>query len=162
MINWLPNRGSRRRATSGCSLIVAAVATALVAAGVNGSPEDSMRRSASPRLPDVIVVRVHADWCGACKKLAPVYSELKGRTNDQAILYLTLDMTDDATRRQAEYLAGVLGIDRLWLEQGRKVGSVVLIDGKRKRVVSTMGAPYDVKSIEAAVRKAVDSSRNGS
>jgi hypothetical protein len=38
----------------------------------------------------------------------------------------------------------------------------VLLDAKRRRVVSTMGAPYDLKSIEAAVRKAVDSSRNGS
>lgn len=160
MINCLRNVGYLSRATGACGLVVALAAVVFVTAGVNGSPKDSTRPSASPKIPAVIAVRIHADWCGACKKLAPVYSELKGRTNDQPILFVTLDMTDEATRQQAEYLAGVLGLDRLWFKQAKKTGSVVLLDGKRKRVVSTMAAPFNLKSMETAVRKAIESTRN--
>ncbi len=162
MFNCLRKVAFRSRATGACGLVVAVVAVAFVTAGVNGSPKDTMRPSASPKIPDVIAVRIHADWCGACKKLTPVYSALKEQSNDQPILFVTLDMTDDATRQQAEYLAGVLGLDRLWFKQARKTGSVVLLDGKRKRVVSTMEAPHDLKSMEAALRKAIASSRKAS
>lgn len=162
MIGRLHDVVSLHRAAAACGLVVAVIAVAFVTAGVNGSPKDSTRPSASPKIPAVIAVRIHADWCGACKKLTPVYSQLKERTNDQPVLFVTLDMTDDATRQQAEYLAGVLGLDRLWFKQARKTGSVVLLDGKRKRVVSTIEAPHDLKSMEAAVRKAIASSRKAS
>jgi len=111
-------------------------------------------------VPQVLAVRFHADWCGACKKLDGVFAELRRRTSDAPVLYLTLDFTDEVTRRQAEYLAGVVGLDQVWAAQGNKVGNVVFVDAVSKRVLSKTVATDSIAELEGAVRESIKTARS--
>ena len=46
--------------------------------------------------PALYVVKVHADWCGSCKALTPVLEEVREALADDPVLFLELDVTDEA------------------------------------------------------------------
>ncbi len=136
----------------GC-VVLGAVMVGLASTDAEGGPRDPTKTGA--RVPQVLAVRFHADWCGACKKLDGVFVELRRRTNDAPVLYLTLDLTDEVTRRQAEYLAGVVGLDQVWAAQGNKVGSIVFVDAASKRALANIAATDNIANLEGAVRESI-------
>jgi len=141
----------------GC-VVLGAVMVGLASTDAEGGPPYPARTAA--RVPQVLAVRFHADWCGACKKLDGVFAELRRRTSDAPVLYLTLDFTDEVTRRQAEYLAGVVGLDQVWAAQGNKVGNVVFVDAVSKRVLSKTVATDSIAELEGAVRESIKTARS--
>ena len=137
----------------GCVVLGTVMMVGLANTNAEGGPRGPARTAA--RVPQVLAVRFHADWCGACKKLNGVIAELRRRTSDAPVLYLTLDLTDEMTRRQAEYLAGVVGLDQVWAAQGNKVGSIVFVDGASKRALSNITATDSIAELEGAVRESI-------
>ncbi len=93
--------------------------------------------------PDLIVARFHAKWCGACKTLAPKFEALKQAAADEQVLFVTLDMTTDESRRQAALLAGALGLDKAWAKSGLKTGQAMIVCGRSKEVIATVSALED-------------------
>lgn len=141
----------------GC-VVLGAVMVGLASTDAEGGPRDPARTAA--RVPQVLAVRFHADWCGACKKLDGVFAELRRRTSDAPVLYLTMDLTDEVTRRQAEYLAGVVGLDQVWAAQGNKVGSIVFVDPASKRALSNIAATDSIAELEGAVRESIKTAQS--
>lgn len=74
------------------------------------------------------VVLLHADWCGACKKLAPTMVELKQQYGDR-LNFVDLDVTNEETTAQASEKAGQLGIGKFF-EANKKKSSLVAVVGK--------------------------------
>ena len=70
----------------------------------------TMKVSAVARPPKIIAVRVHHDMCPYCKQLDPQYAELIRRTQDESVLFVTMDMTIETSQRQSALLAGALGL----------------------------------------------------
>jgi len=104
------------------------------------------RQTADPtdlERPDLIVARFHADWCGACKTLAPKFDALKQAAADERVLFVTLDLTTADSRRQAALLAGALGLDKAWALNGLKAGQAMIICGRYKQVIATVPAAED-------------------
>lgn len=72
-----------------------------------------------------VIIDFHADWCGPCKAMAPMFDELARERRGQAlILKLDTDRNPNATRR-----FGVRGIPTMILfrdgkEVAREVGAV--------------------------------------
>ena len=72
-----------------------------------------------------------------------------------------LDLTDEVTRRQAQYLAGVVGLDEVWVAQGNKVGSVVFVDAASKRILSQAPASNRIAALDRAIRESIKTAQNG-
>ncbi len=116
------------------------------------------RQTADPtdlERPDLIVARFHADWCGACKTLAPKFDALKQAAADERVLFVTLDLTTAESRSQAALLAGALGLDKAWALSGLKTGQVMIICGRYKEVIATVPAAEDLAASLEKLRDAL-------
>ncbi len=133
-------------------ILIAGAAIWFAPSALQAEPDSARQQAGELQPPDVVAVRMHADWCGACKQLSPMSPELLKRTAELPVLHLTFDATDNNTRRQADYLAALLGLEQLCSDQTKRVGTIVLLDAGTKQVISTVAASGNLKAIEAAVR----------
>ena len=122
------------------TLSVGLLALAAVAVGPDAKETSEAR---GVEQPDLIVARFHADWCGACKTLAPRFDALKQAAANEQVLFVTLDMTSVESRRQAALLAGALGLDKAWAKSGLKTGQAMIVCGRYKEVIATVSALED-------------------
>lgn len=153
-MNWIKRiAGFRPKKPIRILIVAIAIAAMPIVALATGDRKQIGKRSKADA-PKYIAVRFHADWCATCNQLVPQYDKLLAATKDVPVLFVTLDMTSDVTRRQGEYLASTLGIDRVWAEQQNRVGVIKLIDAQDKRVVDTISIGSGHEKIEAAIRKA--------
>ena len=106
--------------------------------------------------PEVIAVKFHADWCGSCKVMGPVFEELQEKFDTQSALYIVLDHTRTYNRRQSQYLATTLGLDKVWAEYGGKTGFILLIDGESRKVLNTLTRENNLKQMGASLLAAVE------
>lgn len=127
----------------------------------------AIKVGAKVRTPDIIAVRVHHDMCPFCKQLDPQFVKLTRQTNNGAVLFVTLDLTNTATQQQAALLVGALGLEGVWTGDLSRLGTVTFIDGTSKRVVSSIRAVdentmrvMNARKLGAALRKALKSSRD--
>lgn len=111
-----------------CALI--ALVAPLTVTTTTTSAQDKMaaRSDAKPT-----VVLLHADWCGACKKLAPTIAELKQQYGDR-LNFVELDVTNEETTAQAAVKAHELGIDKFF-KANQKKSSLVLVIGANKKLL---------------------------
>jgi thiol-disulfide isomerase/thioredoxin len=105
-----------------------------------------------PARPELVLVRFDAEWCKFCRRLAPTYDELRRRHATDPVLFVTLDLTDKASRRQAEYLAGSLKLDDAWTRNALAAGRMMLVSVRTGEIVSTMTSATTID--EAAKRLA--------
>ena len=110
----------------------------------------------SNEVPAVIAVKFHADWCGSCKAMGGVFEELQAKFDTQPVLYITLDHTRKFNREQSAYLAQSLGLSKIWSEHGNKTGFILLIDGKKRRVISKLTKQQNLKQMGATLLEAVN------
>jgi len=105
----------------------------------------------------VIAVKFHADWCGFCKAMGPVFEEMQAKFDQEPVLYVEFDQTREFDRRQSVYMAGALGLDGVWMENGGKTGFVLLVDATTKEVIQRLSHEQSLKEMGAALQEAVGS-----
>jgi len=88
--------------------------------------------------PQKIGLIFHADWCGSCKAMEPEIVKAMGELKDQPVLFVTFDLTNDQTTRQAEMLASALGVDEIFAEKGGKTGFMLVYDVNGEKVTDTV------------------------
>jgi thiol-disulfide isomerase/thioredoxin len=130
------------RTTRLAALTISLGLLALGAVAVGPNAEETSKTPGVEQ-PALIVARFHADWCGACKQLAPKFDSLKRAAGDEPVLFVTLDLTSAGSRRQAGLLAGALGIDEAWDICGMKTGQALIVCGRSKEVIATVPAAED-------------------
>jgi len=111
----------------------------------------------APVKPEVMVVTMHADWCGTCKRLEPKLSAVRDALHDQPVLFMKLDLTDDRTRGQAEYLAALLEIDAAYQTYGDKTGFALVVNTETREVVDRLMVDDD----QDAMARKIDAARAG-
>ncbi|MEM7249363.1 MAG: thioredoxin family protein [Acidobacteriota bacterium] len=123
---------------------------------VAAAPADAQRadRTGSPEL---LAVKFHADWCGSCKRMGTLFTDLENKHDGKPVLFVELDLTNQTTRHRARYLAGALGLDRAWREHGSKSGFVLLVDGKTRQPLRKLTSDQSVKQMSAAISEALAS-----
>jgi len=144
--------------------VLAGVATlGIAAAGVAGVGDAVERRAERGVLahetegerPSVIAVKFHAEWCGKCKAMGPVFKELQAKYDQLPVLYEVFDHTREFDRRQSAYLAHAMDLDGLWDEHGGSTGFVLLIDAQNREVIKRLSHEDGLAEMGAALQKAV-------
>jgi len=109
------------------------------------------------RVPKVVVLKLHADWCDACKKMGSMFEDLTAKFDEEPVLFITLDLTDSSTRSRAELMAGALGYGDLWddLGAGKKTGQLAIIGHKGKKLIEVF-EPQTITGVESRVKEALE------
>lgn len=140
------------------SVLIITVLVAMAGLAIAQSPRttSTQRQASSAAGPKVIAIKFHADWCGSCKAMGPVFEEMQAKYDQQPVLYVRLDLTREAGRRQAQYMAHALGMgDDIWSEYGGKTGFVLLVDGTTGEVIEKLTPDQNLKAMGAALQDAV-------
>ena len=110
------------------ALVLVANITSFVATTADAQTMMNRKVGAKPT-----VVILHADWCGACKKLEPTIAELKQQYGER-LNFVELDVTNEETTAQAAKTARRLGIGSFF-EMNKKKSSLVAVVGKKGKVL---------------------------
>ena len=103
---------------------------------------------------EIVIVAMHADWCGTCRVLGPELEEAVARLGDQPITVVKADLTDrDNPEGKATLFA--LGLDDLYRRNDGKTGVLYLVDADTGTVVGVLSGRSDNEFIERTVRGAV-------
>jgi len=78
--------------------------------------------------PDLIALRIYAEWCGKCKALDPKVDEVKKEFKGKRVLFAVFDQTNEFAQEQSVLHARLLGLDHVQKEYGGKTGLLLLID----------------------------------
>ncbi len=109
----------------------------------------------NPQKPQVIAVKFHADWCGSCRAMGTAFEDIANKLDGKPALFLTFDLTNQTTRRQAELLAGAMKLNKVWSANSDKSGFVVLVDARTRLVVDRLTSKHSVKEMASAVKRAM-------
>ena len=120
-------------------LLVASLFIAMIIIPNEGNAQEDSQ-------PKLLVVKFHADWCGSCKALGPVLTDLTNKLDGKPILFVELDFTNNTKKQQTNLLASALGIDKIVAENGG-TGFLLVIDGKTKAVKTKFTKTQTVKEM---------------
>jgi hypothetical protein len=108
--------------------------------------------------PKIIAVRVRHDMCPFCKGFDPQFPTMVRKTKKESVLFVTLDMTNETTQRQAAMLVAALGSESVWTGDLSNMGTIIFVDGKTKQIISTE-YQVDQETVLATLREAMALSR---
>ncbi len=99
--------------------------------------------------PEVLAVLFYADWCGSCKILDPEVAKARSEADldNQPVVFVRLDLTDETTRYQAGLLASSLGLEEVYTDYGSATGFMLLVDADSKDVLATLKKSMDADAI---------------
>ncbi len=139
----LMNRPRRQRfwILSGALATAAALFLLAFTLGYNGHV------ARSNTTPGLIAVQIHADWCARSPEVAPIFADLLTEYGNEPILFVTLDITDDVRRGQAELLAESLGIPQAF-DQPFESGMIKLIDRRNDTLLASITSRDDSDEFE--------------
>ncbi len=156
LVDLHPQRRTYRRWVA-AALATAGILVALAfTVGVERSRSAPAARLAAEAMrPGLVAVQIHADWCPRSPSVAPIFGELLTRYGNQSVLFVTLDITDDVRRGQAELLAESLGIVRA-LDEPFGSGMIKLIDRDNDVLLASITGREDSPEFEIRLAEFLD------
>lgn len=100
--------------------------------------------------PKILAVKFHADWCGSCKKLTPLFKDLENKFDGKNVLFVNLDFTNQTRKNRSLLLASGLNIGHI-VEKNKGTGFVLLIDGKDKKILQKLTKKDAFKKMSASI-----------
>jgi thiol-disulfide isomerase/thioredoxin len=99
------------------------------------------------------IVKIHADWCGTCKRLGPVWEEIQATLGEQATV-VNLDVTDRAAYDRSRAEAERLGIDTFVDEYRARTGAIAVLDCRTREPVVVLLGERDITKYRDALARA--------
>lgn len=96
------------------------------------------------------VVKLHAQWCPICMLTKGMWSEIE-RTYAGRVRLAVFDFTNDETTAASRAEAERLGLVALLDETGYATGSILVLDGRDKRIVAWLNGSRDFGEYRAAI-----------
>ncbi len=96
--------------------------------------------------PKLLVVKFHADWCGSCRALGPVLTDLTNKLDGKPVLFTKLDFTNNSEKHQSNLLASALGIEKI-VKENNGTGFLLVIDSKTKEIKAKLTKTQTVKEM---------------
>lgn len=100
------------------------------------------------------VVRIHADWCPACKATQSTVDQLKSMYAGK-INFVQFDMTNAKTAAASEQEAQKLGLDKFFWASEAATSTVAVIDPKTGRVYATLYNDAQLSDYSKAIDQAM-------
>jgi len=115
--------------------------------------------SSTTAKPAVYGVLFYADWCGSCKALDPKVAEARkeAKLDNQDILFVTLNMTDETTKHQAAMMAAALWISDLYESNAGKTGFMLLLNAETGEKLAQLTMKMAVDDIVTRIQDSVNS-----
>jgi len=109
--------------------------------------------------PAVYGVLFYADWCGSCKALEPKVAQAReeAKLDNQDILFVILDLTDDTTKHQASMMAATLGISNVYESNAGKTGFMLLLNAENGEKLAQLTKKMEPDGIAARIQETVKS-----
>lgn len=109
--------------------------------------------------PAVFAVMMYADWCGSCKALDPkvVQAREDAKLDEQDVLFITLDLTDDIAKAQSEKMAAALGITEVYESNAGKTGFMLLINAESGEKLKRVTNKYKADEIAIQIQESIKS-----
>ena len=109
--------------------------------------------------PAVYGILMYADWCGTCKALDPKIAQARKEANldQEDILFLRWDLTDELTSHQAEMMAAVLGLGDLYNENAGKTGFMLLVDADSGEKLAQLTMKHEATDIAEKIQASIES-----
>ena len=107
----------------------------------------------NPSKPRFVAVFFEADWCSSCKALAPKLSQAReqAQVDDQDILFISLDLTNEHSSHQAGLLAASLGLQALYENNNGKTGYIAIVEASSGMLISKLTKHNSVAEITTAI-----------
>ncbi len=105
--------------------------------------------------PAVYGVLMYADWCGSCKALDPKIAQARKEAglDQQDILFVRWDLTNETTQHQAEMMAAVLGLGQAYEANAGKTGFMLLFNADTGEKLARITTKYDAKEIATIIQE---------
>ena len=100
-----------------------------------------------------LVVNVHADWCGTCRRLEPVLLQLRQRVGETA-RFATFDISDEDAVERSVIAARALGLEDFFKVARDRTGIVAVFSGQLGAPFAVLKGESDVAVYEAAIEQA--------
>ncbi|MEM7624636.1 MAG: thioredoxin family protein [Planctomycetota bacterium] len=114
----------------------------------------SAGESEAPAAPELVVVKFHADWCGSCQAMGDTFENLTAKLDSEPVLFVELDQTTTADRKQAGFLMNAMDGEAVWGEYGGKTGFILLLDPQDMAVVGKLTKDMGFKDMVKAIGQA--------
>lgn len=116
-----------------------------------GDRADELRRA------DVMLVKIHADWCPKCAAQAKNWTAVEPEfLGQQDVLFVKLDITDKQRRAHSELLANELGLGDIWEARSKRTGQMFLVDRETKQIVADFAYTAPSSDVSEAIAAALD------
>jgi thiol-disulfide isomerase/thioredoxin len=107
--------------------------------------------------PRVYGVLFYADWCPKCKVLKPELerARLEDQLDNEDVLFVRLDLTDETTSHQAQLMANALGLEDFYVENEGRTGFMLLIDPTSGQAIDRLTKSLSAEEISARIDSAL-------
>lgn len=102
-----------------------------------------------------IALKLHADYCGSCKAMAPAYTEIKRQFADKDVLFVTFDFSDEGTKHQSKLLADALGLSDVYANN-QKSGKILLLDPDTLAVKGELTKQHSAVAMSSVIDGVLD------
>jgi len=106
--------------------------------------------------PKLIVVKYDAEWCYACRELDKITPALHKTMANESVLFLTLDITDDKSIKQAGLHAAALGIQEDFKKMEGRTGLINVLDGKTKKRLTQLNMTHSAEEMGTMIREHIE------
>ena len=122
---------------------------------VRGATEVTMLGPLAPSLQGKpLVVRIHADWCPACKATQPTIDNLRAAYGSQ-INFVQFDVTNAKTAAAAQAEAQKLGLEKFFDAEKAATSTVAVIDPRDGKVYAQLYNDGNINDYKVAVNGAL-------
>ena len=139
---------SRITAAAGFGLALVAALAFPVAVALASAAADEVSAASDASKP--FIVKIHADWCGACTALNGTFDELDANLATRARI-VVLDVTDRDSFARSQEEAERLGLRQFFDAYKSRTGIVGVLHGATREPVKILVGETDSSEYEAAL-----------